>query len=92
MDLGCVIMAAGSGLRFGGNKLARELDGKPLYQRALEAVPDHVFQTVVAVTQYDAVAALAAEKGFRWVRNRHPDWGVSHTNEEKPCNVEGKGF
>ena len=79
MDLGCVIMAAGSGLRFGGNKLARELDGKPLYQRALEAVPDHVFQTVVAVTQYDAVAALAAEKGFQWVRNRHPDWGVSHT-------------
>ena len=79
MELGCVIMPAGSGLRFGGNKLARELDGKPLYQRALEAVPDHVFQTVVAVTQYDAVAALAAEKGFQWVRNRHPDWGVSHT-------------
>lgn len=79
MDLGCVIMAAGSGLRFGGNKLAQEVDGKPLYLRAMEAVPAGAFRTVVVVTQYDAVAALAEEKGFSCVRNRHPDWGVSHT-------------
>lgn len=79
MELGCVMMAAGSGLRFGGNKLAQELDGKPLYQRAMEAIPAGVFRRVVVVTQYDAVAALAEEKGFPWVRNQHPDWGVSHT-------------
>ena len=79
MELGCVIMAAGSGLRFGGNKLAHLVGGKPLYQRALEAVPAGVFHTVAAVTQYDAVAEMAAEKGFLPVRNRHPEWGVSHT-------------
>lgn len=79
MELGCVMMAAGSGLRFGGNKLAQALGGKPLYQRAMEAIPAGVFQTVVVVTQYDAVAALAGEKGFLCLRNHHPDWGVSHT-------------
>ncbi len=79
MDLGCVIMAAGSGLRFGGNKLAQTIGGKPLYQRALEAVPPGVFGAVVTVTQYDAVAVMAAAMGYRAVENRHPEWGVSHT-------------
>lgn len=79
MELGCVVMAAGSGLRFGGNKLAQLVGGRPLYQRAMEAVPAGVFHTVVAVTQYDAVAEMAAEKGFLPVRNHHPEWGVSHT-------------
>ncbi len=30
LSLGCLVMAAGSGRRFGGNKLAAELDGKTL--------------------------------------------------------------
>lgn len=79
MDLGCVIMAAGSGLRFGGNKLAQTISGKPLYQRALEAAAGGAFGTVVTVTQYDAVAEAARAMGYQVVRNCHPDWGVSHT-------------
>lgn len=39
LSLGCLVMAAGSGRRFGGNKLAAELDGKTLIPAALEAVP-----------------------------------------------------
>ena len=34
LSLGCLVMAAGSGRRFGGNKLAAELDGKTLIRRA----------------------------------------------------------
>lgn len=33
LSLGCLVMAAGSGRRFGGNKLAAELDGKTLIRR-----------------------------------------------------------
>lgn len=70
--LGCVIMAAGNAVRFGANKLEAELDGKPLIRRAFEAVPAGVFDRVVVVTQYPAVAALAREFGFEPVRNDRP--------------------
>ena len=37
LRIGCVVMAAGNGSRFGRNKLAAEVDGKTLLRRALEA-------------------------------------------------------
>lgn len=77
--LGCVIMAAGNAVRFGANKLEAELDGKSLIRRAFEAVPAGVFDRVVVVTQYPAVAALAREFGFEPVRNDRPGDGLSRT-------------
>lgn len=77
--LGCVIMAAGNAVRFGANKLEAELDGKPLIRRVFEAVPAGVFDRVVVVTQYPAVAALAREFGFTPVRNDRPGDGLSRT-------------
>ena len=77
--LGCVIMAAGNAVRFGANKLEAELNGKPLIRRAFEAVPAGVFDRVVVVTQYPAVAALAREFGFEPVRNDRPGDGLSRT-------------
>lgn len=79
MNIGCVVMAAGDARRFGENKLAALFDGKPLIRRALEAVPAEEFSAVAVVTQYPEVEAMAAEFGFRPVRNPHPDWGISHT-------------
>ena len=79
MKIGCVVMAAGNARRFGENKLARELAGKSLIRRAMEAVPAEEFSTVAVVTQYPEVEALAEEFGFLTVRNLHPDWGISHT-------------
>ena len=52
LSLGCLVMAAGSGRRFGGNKLAAELDGKTLIRRALEAVPGARF-SAVTVQQWE---------------------------------------
>ena len=37
--VGCVVMAAGNGVRFGSNKLLAELEGRSLIRRALDAVP-----------------------------------------------------
>ena len=77
LKIGCVVMAAGNGQRFGENKLAAMVNGKPLIRHALEAVPQEL--EAVVVTQYEEVAALAKEFGFPCIPNNHPDWGISHT-------------
>lgn len=77
--IGCLIMAAGNASRFRNNKLAAEFQGKSLIRHALEAVPKALFSQVVVVTQYPEVEALAAEFGFEAIRNKHPDYGISHT-------------
>ena len=51
MNIGCVVLAAGNGARFGGNKLHHTIDGKSLIRRALEAVPVDRLSSVVVVTQ-----------------------------------------
>lgn len=79
MRIGCVIMAAGNGARFGKNKLLVNYRGKTLIRRALEAVPVDVLTRVVVVTQYDEVAELAQEFGFTAIRNDSPELGISHT-------------
>lgn len=77
--IGCVVMAAGNARRFGANKLAAALEGKPLILRALEAVPEGLFSRVEVVTQYPEVADMAAKFGFDVLRNDRPDLGLSHT-------------
>ncbi len=79
LPIGCVVMAAGNAHRFGENKLAAAVDGKSLIRRALDVVPADRLSAVCVVTQYDEVESLAREYGFRCVRNRHPEWGLSHT-------------
>lgn len=77
--LGCVILAAGSALRFGKNKLLTDFRGKALIQWALEAVPTELLGSVAVVTQYDAVAELAELRGFSVVRNNVPELGISRS-------------
>ena len=79
LRIGCLVMAAGSGSRFGRNKLEVVIDGKTLLRRALEAVPREEFACVTVVTQYDGAAALAEEFGFAVVRNDRPEDGLSRT-------------
>ena len=78
-SLGCLVMAAGSGRRFGGNKLAADLDGKTLIRRALEAVPAAQFTAVTVVSQYEDIEAMAGQFGFAAIHNDRPDLGLSHT-------------
>ena len=92
MAIGCLVMAAGNASRFGENKLAAVFEGKTLIERALQAVPQALFDKVCVVTQYDEVENLAEKYGFRCVRNSHPEWGISHTiflgtNEMKSCDA-----
>ena len=79
LRIGCLVMAAGCGSRFGRNKLKAEVDGKSLLRRALEAVPAEEFHRITVVTQYDGAAALAESFGFDVVRNDRPQDGLSRT-------------
>lgn len=77
LKIGCVVLAAGNGRRFGGNKLNVQVDGRTLIRHALEAVPAGL--DTVVVTQYPEIEALAASFGFRTVRNDAPELGLSRS-------------
>ncbi len=62
-------MAAGCSERFGANKLLTDVGGKPMYIRALGAIPDGVFFRVAVVTQYDEIADEARRRGFTAIMN-----------------------
>lgn len=72
-------MAAGNAARFGENKLAAMVNGKPLIEHALEAIPRESFSRVLVVTQHKNVEAAAKKFGFETLRNEHPERGQSET-------------
>ena len=79
LHIGCVVMAAGSAERFGANKLAAQIRGKTLLERALDAVPSDELAAVCVVTRFDEAERLARERGFAVVRNDLPQEGQSRT-------------
>ena len=79
IKVGCVILAAGNSTRFGVNKLFALIDGRSMIDRAFDAVPAERLSDIVVVTQYDSIAVLAEERGFRAVINSRPDLGLSRS-------------
>ncbi len=77
MRVGCVVLAAGKGQRFGASKLHAQLFGQSLISRALDAVPEKLPACVV--TGDIEIAALAEARGFTAVRNDRPEEGISHS-------------
>lgn len=77
--IGCVILAAGSAERFGSNKLLTDISGKPMIDRAFDAIPAEKLSDIIVVTQYDAIAELADQRGFRTIINHHPELGISRS-------------
>jgi molybdenum cofactor cytidylyltransferase len=65
-----VVLAAGTGSRFGGTKQLVELDGRPLVLHAVEALRDGGVEEVLVVTGHDAEAVESVlPPGVRAVRN-----------------------
>ena len=77
MRLGAVLLASGAGRRFGGNKLLAPVEGTPLIQRALEAVPAALFCRAAVCSPYPEVLALAGERGFLPLYNHRAREGIS---------------
>lgn len=77
MEIGCVILAAGKGERFGGGKLHAEFSGSSLILRAMQAVPEGCPAAVV--TGDNGIAALAGEHNMSVVWNHQPELGISRS-------------
>lgn len=79
MNCGAVLLAAGLGRRFGGDKLHFQIEGVSLFTRAMTAVPACGFARAAAVSGDDTLLGAAAAAGYLPVRNDAPERGVSHS-------------
>lgn len=68
---GCIVMASGVGVRFGGNKLMAELCGAPLIGHVVRATDD-LFSRRVVVTRHADVAALCETLGAQVILHDKP--------------------
>ena len=78
MKIGCVLLAAGAGKRFGGGKLLYAIDGEPMIARALRLFSDLPFAARVCVTRAEEteIQRLAHERGVPVAINPDPERGV----------------
>ena len=82
--LNLILLAAGSGERFGSNKLLKDINGKPLYRHVFDHL-NHYYREHVAdcevtvVSQYSEILEAAVSAGFAAVRNPRPEDGISLT-------------
>ncbi len=71
--LGCVLMASGTGSRFGGNKLLADLDGQPMIWRILSATDTNLFAKRIVVTRHKEIANICKELHIDTVLHDLPD-------------------
>ena len=74
-----VTLAAGLGSRFGGSKLETEIDGFPLYIRALRRMQAFDGFPSYLVAGPAHMAEAAPEYGVTPIENRDPRKGISHS-------------
>ncbi len=78
-----ICMASGSSRRFGANKLLYQLEGKPLYQHALNMLHGVVHRdpacTLTVVSRYGCIREAAAALGATAVDCTDSELGVSYT-------------
>jgi molybdenum cofactor cytidylyltransferase len=75
-----VVLAAGESRRFGGRKQLADLGGRTLLEHVLELARSAGLDPVVAVVPVWLTRPAAMEDpALRWVRNPHPERGLSHS-------------
>ena len=79
MKLACLVTAAGSGSRFGEDKLLRPIAGQPMGVHALEVLSEASFALRVLVTSEDKgyLIDAARQRGYAVVINPDPARGMS---------------
>ena len=75
-----VVLAAGESRRFGGAKQLAELDGRTLLEHVLALADAAGLAPIVAVVPVWLTRPRAMDdERLRWVRNPHPERGMSHS-------------
>lgn len=68
MKLGCVVLAAGKGRRFGDNKLLQTLGDRPVLEHVLVALPRERFARIVVVASSQGVEELCSQQNLTCLR------------------------
>lgn len=97
MRLGVILLAAGRGVRFGGDKLAACVEGRTLFARALDVAAALGASRCVAVVSDPARALEAKARGLLPVLNDRPEAGISRSirlgldacDESDACDASG---
>ena len=79
MRLGVILLAAGRGVRFGGDKLAACVEGRTLFARALDVAAALGASRCVTVVSDPARALEAKARGLLPVLNDWPEAGISRS-------------
>ena len=74
-----VVLAAGGGSRFGGDKLCVPVKGRPLYEHTLEKVQAFGAFPAFIVTGSEKIARAAESRGICPVKNTEPEKGIAHS-------------
>lgn len=74
-----VVLAAGSGSRFGGNKLQELKSNKPMYQYMLDKMEGFKGFPTYIVTGAEDIADTARDCGMKIVENKKPEEGISRS-------------
>lgn len=74
-----VVLAAGAGVRFGGNKLHACAGEKPMYTAMLEKVQAFSAFPAFIVTGDEKIAEEARSRGITAVKNMEPQKGISYS-------------
>ncbi|HYM51850.1 MAG TPA: nucleotidyltransferase family protein, partial [Candidatus Dormibacteraeota bacterium] len=79
-SVGAVILAAGESRRFGGRKQLAMLGDRSLLEHVLEVAQGAGLAPIVAVVPvWLTRPAGMPDRTLRWVRNPHPERGMSHS-------------
>lgn len=97
MRLGVILLAAGRGVRFGGDKLTACVEGRTLFARALDVAAALGASRCVAVVSDPARALEAKARGLLPVLNDRPEDGISRSirlgldacDESDACDASG---
>lgn len=79
MKIGCIVMAAGASLRFGGSKLTMPFNSRPMFHYALDALPLELLSRVAVVSGKAEILDEAARRGLIPVLNDRPELGPPRT-------------
>jgi CTP:molybdopterin cytidylyltransferase MocA len=71
MKIGCILLASGSGERFGGNKLCSLAGGTTLFSRALGVFPAELFAVRAVTSRYEPF--LEEGRAAGWLPLYNPD-------------------
>ncbi len=76
--IAALLLAAGKGRRFGGDKLTQDLDGKPVIRWSVEAFEHPLVDEIVVVVppSHEGIARALTGKRVRLVVNPAPDRGM----------------